>query len=204
MPATVGLRLQQQAKRLVPKSLHSSTISARRRASPSLAVSRRGSIHDHPRRHPRAGRLHLSAGRSAVHDAAGVTPAYRRPIPPHGAGALRPTGAELGDRLGVGGFVAAETGRLSVPGSEKSVNSECARIAHKPAHFEVLGLGSRHGDVNRKRTAAGSIQPRRGYGACRPAQPRQVGAVGPPHRNPGYRPIPQRRGDAAYRRVGHR
>jgi hypothetical protein len=28
MPATVGLRLQQRAKRLVPKSLHSSTISA--------------------------------------------------------------------------------------------------------------------------------------------------------------------------------
>jgi len=48
-------------------------------------------------------------------------PADRRPIPPHGAGALRPTGSELGDRLGVGGFVAAETGWLSVPGSEKSV-----------------------------------------------------------------------------------
>ena len=146
MPATVGLRLQQQAKRLVPKSLHSSTISAkgchRHSQCRGVLVARsryprdrrtrgtreddhcseagdfaalggmadvqpadpdgecgiasalvrlgRGSIHDHPRRHPRAGRLHLSPGRSAVHDAAGVTPAYRRPIPPHAVRCGRP------------------------------------------------------------------------------------------------------------------
>jgi len=84
-------------------------------------VSRRGSIiHGHPRRHPRAGRLHLSAGRSAVHDAAGVTP---RVPPTDTASRGRCVAAyrrEIG-RPAVGGFVAAETGRLSVPGSEKSV-----------------------------------------------------------------------------------